>query len=814
MRRPLVALSLLGASTPALAWHGFSADGSYAIGHSSQLGLDPDAPTYGFRTLADLQTDLALEEGVVDFGGDLDEGSSAYTIQRNPFRVAGVDRTSFTICANGYVNFTGSECTFIVQSGTGGGELVYGTWVDLDVGGGGSVHVFESTSNTGDIVVHFEDVAHYGTFGTPARATFQMVFERATQRILVHHGTMGSDTSTAAVGIRIGGVDTPIWRNSLASMDLAVLSGGTFLFEPDLSTADADNDGLTAQDDCDDGTFGIQGPTVDVGRDSDGDGYYAVSDGVPVCFGPLPGYGELAGDCVDSDPGANPGMAEVTCNGVDDDCDAGTTDDADADSDGFTCIADGDCDDDNGDVFPGNPEVCDGLDNDCVNGVDDTLAFMAWYPDGDGDGNGAFAASDPISQTCSLVDLDVGTALGQVVTGVDVCSGTDDVDLSCQAGTGRPDVVVAWTAPHDGTFRVHTEGSALNDTVLGLLEGCPSGLEIECDDDDGVGLKSSIEVTTTAGTTFLFAVQPYGAATCGTGQLFDLHVDVLSAPVELMHTCDTVAPTGFSATFDDCDDLDSANFQGNFEVCDFADNDCDGNADQGLPTNTVYDDTDGDGYGDPGVTADSCGVPAGYSANDQDCDPGDFDVNPGVPEIDGNAVDENCDTFLASLSAADLSPGDLVITGDHVQPGRGGRLVGRVLRGARQQLALRRRRPRRPRDLGCCGLGHRHRSRHGRGVPGRPHRLRPQHGLRRQRRHLRGRVLRSQPEPGWRQHHARHRWHHDRHGDLRRHLPDLGARSGPRPQPRRHRRHRERRRGELVRGVREPLRSRRLRDPG
>ncbi len=43
----------------------------------------------------------------------------------------------------------------------------------------------------------------------------------------------------------------------------------------------------------------------------------------------------------------------------------------DTDNDGFTIACDGDCDDTNPNVFPGAPEQCDGLDNDCDGTIDE-----------------------------------------------------------------------------------------------------------------------------------------------------------------------------------------------------------------------------------------------------------------------------------------------------------------------------------------------------------------------------------------------------------------------------------------------------------
>jgi MYXO-CTERM domain-containing protein len=68
--------------------------------------------------------------------------------------------------------------------------------------------------------------------------------------------------------------------------------------------------------------------------------------------------------------------------GICDDCDDSdpTLDDLDEDGDSRS-LCDGDCDDNASDVYPGHPEVCDGIDNDC-DGVTPDDEFI----DEDGDG--------------------------------------------------------------------------------------------------------------------------------------------------------------------------------------------------------------------------------------------------------------------------------------------------------------------------------------------------------------------------------------------------------------------------------------------
>ncbi|WP_147449992.1 MopE-related protein [Corallococcus carmarthensis] len=63
---------------------------------------------------------------------------------------------------------------------------------------------------------------------------------------------------------------------------------------------------------------------------------------------------------------------------------------SDADGDGHPSIATGgtDCDDANANIHPGATELCDGVDNNCVDGEADAPGMRTWFPDQDGDGYG------------------------------------------------------------------------------------------------------------------------------------------------------------------------------------------------------------------------------------------------------------------------------------------------------------------------------------------------------------------------------------------------------------------------------------------
>jgi hypothetical protein len=151
--------------------------------------------------------------------------------------------------------------------------------------------------------------------------------------------------------------------------------------------------------------------------DNDGDGFGNVALSIASCEASVAGYSRDATDCDDDCNGCHPGGTE-TCDGRDNDCVGGVDDGvlltfhADCDRDGYTaagaptvlscttpatgpaiCPSGGwagaasptpDCNDACAVCFPGNPEVCDELDNNCDLSVDEGVR-TTFVADCDGD---------------------------------------------------------------------------------------------------------------------------------------------------------------------------------------------------------------------------------------------------------------------------------------------------------------------------------------------------------------------------------------------------------------------------------------------
>jgi MYXO-CTERM domain-containing protein len=262
---------------------------------------------------------------------------------------------------------------------------------------------------------------------------------------------------------------------------------------------DDDCDGTVDEDDAADASTWY--------ADADGDGYGDAGSTTSACSAPA-GFVADAADCDDGEASVHPAATEL-CNGVDDDCD-GTVDEddaadagtwyADGDGDGYgdasasavACsapsghVADGtDCDDSDVNIHPGAAELCDGVDNDCDEIVDEDVTTVAWYADGDEDGYGDEA--DAV-EDCAPQD-------GRVQQGGDCDDGDpaihpgaaercDGLDNDCDAlMDDEDDDVVDPT-----TWYVDADGDGCGDPeVSGAACVAPSGHVAEgtdCDDSD------------------------------------------------------------------------------------------------------------------------------------------------------------------------------------------------------------------------------------------------------------------------------------------------------------------------------------------
>jgi hypothetical protein len=104
---------------------------------------------------------------------------------------------------------------------------------------------------------------------------------------------------------------------------------------------------------------------------------------------------------------------------------------------------------------------------------------------------------------------------------------------------------------------------------------------------------------------------------------------------------DDVSLTQVVAGISDCDDANEAIHPNAGEVCNAIDDNCNGNIDEGVTT-TYYRDSDADGYGDGGNTAQACTLPSGYVADAGDCDDTRGSVHPTASEA-CNGRDDDCD---------------------------------------------------------------------------------------------------------------------------------------------------------------------------
>jgi Putative metal-binding motif len=253
-------------------------------------------------------------------------------------------------------------------------------------------------------------------------------------------------------------------------------------------------------------------------NDADADGFYSFED------------------CDDNDATINTNAVEI-CDNLDNNCDGFIDNDLplftyyfDQDNDGFggealvvsTCQSvppanyvanSGDCNDNNANINPGMPELCDTLDNNCNGLLNEGFPVFIYYADVDGDGIGGFATTimtcaETIPPGYSFVNTDCDDSDPSVYPGAEeLCDGVDQncngfitdalpqftyfVDADGDGFGGNMLISSCVTTPPMGYAAIGDDCDDNNATVYPGATELPDQLDNDCDLEVDEGIIST-----------------------------------------------------------------------------------------------------------------------------------------------------------------------------------------------------------------------------------------------------------------------------------------------------------------------------------
>jgi|GEM_PF-729684 len=389
-----------------------------------------------------------------------------------------------------------------------------------------------------------------------------------------------------------------------------------------VSYFDLDGDGLDFCEDCDDTNPNI---TIYVWYlDSDTDGYGNVATATVQCDPPGSNWILDAGDCNDNNPNINPGEPEICDNGIDDNCN-GIIDDS-----GIAMAFDGS----NDRLYSSYPPIgytsytkeawifttSNNTYQQIISSTEAPFWLVNRYLTAGGQGN-AYNIQAPTQiplNTWTHVAVTYNYSNSQMtlyVNGVQVAQNSGNYSYGYEVGVG--------SYPGGGDYF----GGRIDDVRIWNYT------------------RSANDIVNSMNTSF-------NGTTIGLVRYYNFENP-------------SVTPSGNNAGFNTADDLSSSNFDAplyNFQMSGNSSNwvyrydsdldgvnvceDCDDN-NPNITTITWYQDSDGDGFGDSGTAITECDSPGiDYVTLGGDCDDSAFNINPGVIEICDNNIDDNCNGVI------------------------------------------------------------------------------------------------------------------------------------------------------------------------
>jgi len=382
---------------------------------------------------------------------------------------------------------------------------------------------------------------------------------------------------------------------------------GNYICSPDYSTTDCSaTAGTPTSEICDTIDNNCNGEIdenvkITFYYDGDNDNFGNASPSIEACSEP-PNYVTNNTDCNDNNQNINPNATEI-CNGIDDNCIGGIDESdvcptnayyCDTDADGFnsstpngTCdttncvptgctnISGNDCNDTNANINLDQIEVCDGIDNNCVLGIDEGVK-NTYYIDFDNDNYG---------------DINI-------------------ITLEC-------------TQP-DGYTTNNTDCDDTNESIRPNATEICNQVDENCNDEIDEGVTSTFYL--------------------------DSDEDTFGDNDSTIQAC--TLPTDYTTNNTDCNDNNNNTYPGATETCNGIDDNCNTEVDDGdvCPIINYYCDEDGDTV--IGTTInDSCNtfncIPNGCSDTlGYDCNDSNMNIYPSAPELCEDNIDNNCNNKI------------------------------------------------------------------------------------------------------------------------------------------------------------------------